>query len=241
MNPAALSLSFWRRLWRRWLSAVGPQRPRAAPWWVPIRRLGPRHRPRILAHLLGLDERDRYLRFGYAATDAQLARYVEGLDFGRDEILGIFNRRLRLVAWAHLAFSVDPQWASCAEFGVSVAATQRGRGLGARLFARAVTHARNQGVHMLFVHALSENAPMLHIARAAGARVQRDGGHSEAYLVLPHATLDSQVSGLVQAQMAELDYQLKRQASQFGQWLDRVQAVRQGLQRPRPDGPPAGD
>lgn len=239
MNPAVLSLGFWRRWWRRWLSAVAPQPGRRALRWVPIRRLAPRHRPRMLAHLLALDERDRYLRFGYAATDAQIAAYVQGLDFARDEILGIFNRRLQLVAMAHLAYSVDPQMASCAEFGVSVLAAQRGRGLGARLFARAVTDARNQGVRLLFVHALSENAPMLHIARAAGARVERDGSESEAYLVLPEATLDSQVTGLVQAQMAELDYQLKLQARQFRHALGRLQEVRQGLWRPREPSPPS--
>ncbi|HSH90420.1 MAG TPA: GNAT family N-acetyltransferase, partial [Ramlibacter sp.] len=34
---------------------------------VPIRSLGPSHRDRIAAHLLALDEHDRYLRFGYPA------------------------------------------------------------------------------------------------------------------------------------------------------------------------------
>jgi hypothetical protein len=36
-------------------------------------------------------------------------------------------------------------------------------------------HARNAGVNMVFIHALSENAPMLKIARNAGASVERDG------------------------------------------------------------------
>src|SRR5512132_2696112 len=62
--------------------------------WVPIRSLGPRHRERILTHLQALDEHSRYLRFGYAATDAQMSKYVDRLDFERDEVFGIFNRRL---------------------------------------------------------------------------------------------------------------------------------------------------
>src|SRR5262245_63139194 len=78
--------------------------PSRDPTWVPIRSLAPRHRDRILAHLLQLPERDRYLRFGYAASDHQIARYVESLDFERDEVLGIFNRRLRLLGLAHLAY-----------------------------------------------------------------------------------------------------------------------------------------
>ena len=201
--------------------------------WIPIRSLSPRHKPRVLAHLLSLKPEDRYLRFGYPATDEQIERYVNGLKFNRDEIFGVFNRRLALVAMAHLAYSVDPQWATCAEFGVSVSAHQRGRGLGARLFKHAVMHARNQGVSMLFIHALSENVAMLKIARHAGAHVQRDGGESEAYLSLPEANLDSQLSGLMQEQMAEFDYQLKNQAQQFRLWLATVQEIRQGVREAR--------
>ena len=201
--------------------------------WIPIRSLSPRHKPRVLAHLLSLKPEDRYLRFGYPATDEQIERYVNGLKFNRDEIFGVFNRRLALVAMAHLAYSVDPQWATCAEFGVSVSSHQRGRGLGARLFKHAVMHARNQGVSMLFIHALSENVAMLKIARHAGAQVQRDGGESEAYLSLPEATLDSQLSGLMQEQMAELDYQLKNQAQQFRAWLATVQEIRHGVREAR--------
>jgi hypothetical protein len=74
---------------------------------------------------------------------------------------------------------------------------------------------------------------MLKIARQAGAVVQRDGSESEAYLSLPQATLDSQISGLVQEQMAEVDYQLKMQANQFRQWLATVQEIRQGVRDAR--------
>ena len=207
--------------------------PRKSSPWVPIRSLSPRHKPRIERQLVALPAQDRFLRFGYAATDEQIGRYVASLNFERDEIFGVFNRRLELVAMAHLAYSVDPQWATCAEFGVSVSAHQRGKGLGARLFGHAVMHARNQGVSLLFIHALSENVAMLKIARQAGAVVQRDGSESEAYLSLPQATLDSQISGLVQEQMAEVDYQLKMQANQFRQWLATVQEIRQGVRDAR--------
>ncbi|MEY5028960.1 MAG: hypothetical protein RLZ63_1275 [Pseudomonadota bacterium] len=187
--------------------------------WVPIRELAPRHRARIEKHLLGLSPGDRYLRFGFVASDEQIQLYVGRLNFERDEIFGVFNRRLELVAMAHLAYSVDPQWRSCGEFGVSVAAQQRGKGLGHHLFARAVRHAQNEGVRMMFIHALSENAAMLKIARNAGARVERDGSESEAYLTLPPATMDSRWHEVVDEHMAELDYQLKLQASQFRKWL----------------------
>jgi len=212
---------FTQSLWRRWMR------------WIPVRILSVKHRPKISAHLKSLDPHDRYLRFGYPATDEQIDLYVEKLNFGRDDIYGVFNRRLEIVAMAHLAFSVDPQWTTCAEFGVSVDQKMRGRGLGARLFERAVVHARNEGVALLFIHALSENTPMLKIARKAGARVERDGSESDAYLTLPVANIDSQVDEIIEEGMADLDFQIKARAQQFSQLLQTLQAVRKGVRESR--------
>ena len=210
-----------KALWRRWTL------------WIPIRILSAKHRPKIAAHLKSLGSQDRYLRFGYPATDEQIDNYVAKLNFVRDDIYGVFNRRLEIVSMAHLAFSVDPQWATCAEFGVSVDLTLRGRGLGARMFNRAMTHARNQGVSLMFIHALSENTPMLKIARKAGARVERDGSESDAYLSLPAANLDSQMNEFLEEGMADLDYQIKTQARQFLKLLRTLQEVRQGVRDAR--------
>ena len=210
-----------------------PAMPRRATVRVPIRSIGPRHGERIRTHLLALGPHDRYLRFGYAANDEQIRRYVESLDFERDEIFGIFNRKLQLIAMAHLALSTDPKLKSCAEFGVSVLAHARGRGYGARLFERAEIHARNEGVDMMFIHALSENTAMLNIARKAGARIQRDGSESEAYLQLQPADLDSRVTELLEEQLAQNDYRLKVQARQFRDWLALVQEVRSGMRASR--------
>ena len=200
---------------------------------VPIRSIGPSHGERIAVHLLALDPHDRYLRFGYAANDEQIRRYVSGLNFERDEIFGIYNRRLELIAMAHLAFSADPLLKSCAEFGVSVLARARGRHYGSRLFDRAVMHARNEGVDMMFIYALSENTAMLNIARKAGATIERDGSESEAYLKLPPADLDSRVTEMALEQIAQTNYRLKVQAKQFWDLLAMVQEVRRGVQDSR--------
>lgn len=200
---------------------------------VPIRSLGPRHRARIAKHLLALDETDRYLRFGYYATDEQIDRYVAGLNFKRDDIYGIYNRKLELIAMAHVAvsdeadsfehFTTSPAIptavtpapdakANHAEFGVSVLKAARGRGYGSLLFDRAVTHARNEGRDTMYIHALTENTAMLKIARNAGATVERSGSESDAYLKLPEATLRTRLTEMVEDQVAELDYGFKQQA-----------------------------
>jgi len=200
---------------------------------VPIRSLGPSHHSRIAAHLLALDEHDRYLRFGYTATDEQIQRYANSLDFDRDEIFGVYNRKLELIAMAHLAFSEDPALRSCAEFGVSVLKKARGRGYGTRLFDRAVMHARNEGVELLFIHALSENTAMIKIARNAGATLERAGSETDAHLRLPPATLDSRMTELLAEQLAQTDYRLKAQAKSFWDFLSNVQEVRQGVREAR--------
>ena len=203
------------------------------PIMIPIRSIGPNHRSRIAAHLLALEPADRYLRFGYMANDEQIQRYVDALNFERDEIFGIYNRKLELIATAHLAYSTNPQLKSCAEFGVSVLSSARGRGYGSRLFDRAVIHARNDGVDMMFIHALSENTAMLKIARKGGAIIERDGGESEAYLKLPPADLDSRVTEMVEEQIAQTDYRLKVQAKQFWNFLSSVHDVRGGVRDAR--------
>lgn len=207
----------------------------ASNWtWVPIRSLGPRHRERIAAHLLSLDVSDRFLRFGYPATDAQISKYVDMLDFEQDEVFGIFNRRLELIAMAHLAHAVTEPGnvaGPVSEFGVSVLPRARARGFGRRLFEHAMLHARNRGVETLMIHALSENTAMLKIARNAGATVVREGSESDAWIRLPPDTLGSHVGELVEERAAELDYRLKASALQVSGVLDTLGEVKSSMNK----------
>jgi hypothetical protein len=72
-------------------------------------------------------------------------------------------------------------------------------------------HARNRGVHAIFIHALSENTAMLKIAKAAGASVEREGSESEAWLAATRLRSPAPDEFLGE-HAAELDYRLKRQA-----------------------------
>lgn len=189
---------------------------------APIRTLSEEHRPAILRHLLALGESDRHLRFGYAASDKHIRSYVQRLRFDCDEVFGIFNWRMQLIAMAHLAYIVEGAGMHSAEFGVSVSAHARGRGYGNQLFARAVRHARNEGVTQLIIHALSENAAMLAIARKGGATVVRDGSESQAHLVLPPADFESNVSELLDEQLARSQYYVKLGHHGVRRWWRRL-------------------
>lgn len=192
---------------------------------VPIRSLGENHRTRIAEHLLSLSPQDRYFRFGFAAKDPQVQAYVDGLNFERDEVFGIYNRRLKLIAMAHLAYSSDKRIRASSEFGVSVLAHVRGRGYGGRLFERAVMHARNEGVTSMYVHVLSENTAMLKIARRGGAAVVRDGAESEAYLSLMPATFQTQVTEIMEEHLAQANYRFKAHSKKFWDTFGRLQKI----------------
>lgn len=216
------------RMWQ--VNGGTDESPAVAPphsWcWVPIRSLAPRHRERIGEHLLQLSNEDRYLRFGYRASDLQVGRYVDVLDFDRDEIFGIFNRRLMLVAMAHLAYAPVREGrgggSGAAEFGVSVLPRARGRGYGARLFEHAVLHARNRSVDALTIHALSKNEAMLKIARRAGAVVQNHASESEASLKLPPDSMVSHWEEAVSTHAAELNYRVKAHAKNLQSWWEAL-------------------
>jgi len=212
------------------LGAPGPKSDLQGEHWIPIRDLHARHRPRILDHLLHLDERDRYLRFGFPATQQQMAQYVASIDFKRDEVFGIFDRKLRLVAVAHLAalpghgpHEADPD-TQVMEFGVSVLPSGRGKGLGMRLFQHAITHARNQHATHLMIHALSENAPMLRIAAKAGAVIEQEGSDAEAWLKLPPDTVGSHLDSSLQSLAAEVIYRVKYRVMHISDWLRMLMA-----------------
>lgn len=177
--------------------------------WAPIRTLGDHHRERVAQHLLELDEADRTLRFGYRASDERVRHYAAQIDFQRDEVFGIFDRRLRLVGMAHLAYPAQGEGRDTAEFGVSVNPQQRGRGLGMQLFEHAVMHGRNRGVRKMLIHLARDNAPMLRIVQRAGALVRFEGHDVLAELPLPEDTIGSQLQELLDHQASLMDYRLK--------------------------------
>ena len=187
-------------------------------WCAKIHQLTPRHRAAMVQHLLSLSTEDRYLRFGYAASDEHIIAHVETLNFQHATLFGIFNRALKLVALAQTGFTLDRQCNRCAEFGVSVLQDYRGRSYGRALFERAAMHARNEGVDRFLVHALTQNRPMLHIAKSAGAAVVTEGDESQAMILLPAADLESQVTEVWQDNLARLRYG-------FHKWLKRLSGL----------------
>ena len=141
-----------------------------------------------------------------AASDATIRDYVARIDFDRDTVFGFFADDLSLGGAAHVAVADG-----IAELGVSVLAGYRRRGIGSGLFQRASDFARNQFIRTLFMHCLTENAAMMHIARKSGMKIVTGGGETDAHLQLPPLDGGTIATEFLQERLALFDYNLKAQ------------------------------
>jgi RimJ/RimL family protein N-acetyltransferase len=184
---------------------------------VLVRELSSSDRERLLKHFLALDEDDRLLRFGQIVPDRVIENYVGNIDFSRDTVFGVFDEQLNVVGVGHLAYLPAEGDKRTAEFGVSVLESARGRGVGSRLFERAAIRSRNTHVSMLYMHCLSRNSTMMHIAKKSGMKIEYAYGEADAYLSLTPADQGSILTEMLQEQAAVFDYAVKRQARRASQ------------------------
>jgi len=214
----------WLDGWLRWRSSKPWRRP------VLVKQLAERDRRRMLRHFLALDNSDRLLRFGTVLPDARVEAYVNQINFGRDTVYGVYNHVFKLVAVGHLAFAPKQPPAApggvtskdkVAEFGVSVSTSARGLGIGTRLFKRAAIHCRNSDVDTLYMHCLSSNQTMMHIAKKAGMGIQRDYGEADAHLRLLPPSPGTVMQEAIEEQFATLDYTFKANARAALKWFGR--------------------
>ena len=175
---------------------------------IHVRELSRLDRTAIEQHFLALDVEDRRLRFGVSISNVAVLAYIARIDFEQDAAFGVFDDDLRLLAVAHLA-----RGERHAELGVSVLPGHRGRGIGGALLHRAHLHARNWGERALFMHCLTENGAMMHLARKQGMAIGMDGGEADAWLELPPANASTHFVEVFAQRVALFDYALKTQRS----------------------------
>jgi len=176
-----------------------------------IRELSRLDRAALEPHFLALGAEDRRLRFGIPLNDDAVRTYVARIDFERDAVFGISDDGLHLIGAAHVA-----RGDGHAELGVSVLPGHRGRGIGGALLARAHLRARNWGVRALFMHCLTENAAMMHLARKQEMDIVAEAGEADAWLRLLPADASSHFGEVFAQRVALFDYALKQGRSWLG-------------------------
>jgi GNAT superfamily N-acetyltransferase len=173
---------------------------------IPIREVSRAERPALVSHFLLLGPGDRRLRFGTPLSDYSVREYVERIDFAHDAVFAVADDDLRFPGIAHLA-----RGGGHAELGVSVLQDHRGHGLGGALLERAHLHARNWGVHALFMHCLTENAAIMRLARRQQMEIVSEAGEADAWLRLPPPDAASHFGAVFAQRVALLDHALKSQ------------------------------
>jgi hypothetical protein len=130
---------------------------------LPI-RLRDTDRAALTEHFLALDADDRRLRFGASLSDDAIRALDERIDFDRDEIFGVAGDDLRLLAVVHVAF-----YPAKAELGLSVCPAPAATAQQCPLFARGDAPHESRRARV-FVHCLSQNGAMMHLATKNGMR-----------------------------------------------------------------------
>jgi GNAT superfamily N-acetyltransferase len=180
--------------------------PKTQAMAILIKELSPFESPALERHFVALKSEDRRLRFGAGLNDHAVRLYVKRIDFERDALFGVLDDELNIIAAAHLARTNGH-----AELGVSVLPGHRARGIGGALLRRAQMHARNWGVQALFIHCLTENSAMMHLARKQDMDIVTEAGETEAWLKLLPADASTYLGAVFEQRVALFDYALKSQ------------------------------
>ena len=170
------------------------------------RHLNSSHRPALLAHFGALSRRDAYLRFGTYVGPESIATYVNGIDFERWTVLGVYGEELELLGVAHLC----PE-KGVVELGISVLGCARRRGIGTLLMRRSLSHARMIHAQRLFMHCLAENDDLMRLARAQHAEFSFNHDEADGFIHVPPVTPFSAAVEFAEEQIGVVDYAFKAQ------------------------------
>ena len=181
-----------------------------------VRKLTKLDAHRIISNLTKLEGEDRRLRFGTSCTDEYISNYVtksfeqESQWFGVDHIDG------HLVATCHVAVFKGE-----GELGCCVDEEYRGEGFAQQMFDRAVTWLRVRGINHVFMHCLSENGAMKHIAKKNDMVLVSEYGETEAKVQVEPATPSTYVAEAYLDRIAIYDMLLKNQYRAFDFYWNR--------------------
>ena len=124
------------------------------------------HFRRLANHFMGLTSGDRFLRFGWVATDVDMVAYVESLFVSASSVSAVVEPDGDISGVLHLEFT-----AGGANVGLSVSSWGRNQGIGTLLLQRAGLLACAQGLKTLFVRNLNFNSALKQLALRLGMHV----------------------------------------------------------------------
>jgi N-acetylglutamate synthase-like GNAT family acetyltransferase len=136
------------------------------------RKLAHLDKQKLIDHFMNdIVDNDRRLRFGFEAPDSSVKEYIDksiAFDYGYTSMWFVVDEGDRIVATCHVSLNRET---NTAEMGCTVSPDYRDQKIGQELFNRGVTWARMAGAEHVFMHCLSENKVIQHIAKKGGMTV----------------------------------------------------------------------
>lgn len=168
---------------------------------------------------------DRRLRFGAAVDDDSIIGYLNTSfkEFGCKNMWFILDIETpthfarRVVASCHVSYD---EKTNCAEMGCTVSPEFRDQKIGQELFNRGITWARMRGAETVFMHCLSENKTIQHIAKKNGMTVVTiDPSEKESTIKVNKNPIVAGFEDAVMEQMAVYDMSVRNQKWFFASFL----------------------
>ena len=165
---------------------------------------------KLVWHLQSLQGEDRRLRFGGTVSDDYIREYVEKSFDENSKWFGVDHIDGSLIAACHAAVANGQ-----AELGCSVNPDYRNQGLAQSMFERAVTWLRTKGITTVFMHCLTENRAMRHIASKNDMVVHSSQGETDAEVKIEPATPATVMQDAYMDRIALYDMMFKQNLSAF--------------------------
>lgn len=148
-------------------------------------------------HLKNLKDEDRYTRFGYNPGPTAIDQMILDILYNQDKhFLFTYYDGDRIVGFGHLAREAN-DW----ELAVSVESDYQGRGIADSLMSYMISWGKTHGVHVVYMHCITENQKIQHLARKYGLKtIDRSGHEITAQVELPEPTVIDYTTNFIREQ-----------------------------------------
>ena len=176
------------------------------------RKLTPFDIEKLDTHFINdIVEDDRRLRFGMQSSDDTVKDYIKGTfeHYGYKNIWFVVEDGEKIVASCHVAYCPET---NTAEMGCTVSPDYRNQKIGQELFNRGITWARMNGAENVFMHCLSENKTIQHIAQKNGMTVVTiDPSEKESTINIKQSRIEAGFKDYIMDQIAVYDSAVRKQ------------------------------
>ena len=185
------------------------------------RKLSHLDKQKLIDHFMNdIVANDRRLRFGFEAPDSSVKEYIDNsikYDYGYTSMWFVVDEGDRIVATCHVSLNRET---NTAEMGCTVSPDFRNQKVGQELFNRGITWARMAGAEHVFMHCLSENKIIQHIAKKGGMTVVTiDPSEKESTIQVRKNQLVAGFEDAVMESMAVYDMTIRTQKWFFEKFL----------------------